>query len=175
MFKRMRRGLWSVAGVAVLVVSGLAATPPGVKPEDVGMSSERLTRIHPMIQSHLDGHDFSGAVTLVARKGRVVHFETHGFADAESHKAIAKETLFRLASMTKPGTAVSILMLLEEGKLVLSDPISKFIPEYKEPKVAVWNLPNDAAGAGLRLVPSGGGNTNQGFLAPHIGSAPRFS
>src|SRR5215831_11710552 len=96
-----------VAALATLVVSGLAAGPAGSsKPEDVGMSSERLNRIHPMIQGHLDAKDFSGAVTVIARKGRVVHFETHGVADVESHKPMTKDTLFRLASMTKPVTAV---------------------------------------------------------------------
>jgi CubicO group peptidase (beta-lactamase class C family) len=174
MFNSSRRGVFPVAVIGCLVAFGLAATPTGSKPEDVGMSSERLTRIHTMIQGHLDAHDFSGAVTLVARKGRVVHFETHGMADVDAHKAMAKETLFRLASMTKPVTAVSILMLLEEGKLVLSDPISKFIPEYKDPKVAVWNLPNDPAGAGLRLVPAARDITVQDLLTHTSGLANGF-
>ncbi len=163
-----------VAAIAALVAFGVGAGPTGSKPEDVAMSSERLNRIHPMIQGHLDAKDFSGAVTLVARKGRVVHFETHGLADVESHKPMSKDTLFRLASMTKPVTAVSILMLLEEGKLVLSDPISKFIPEYKNPKVAVWNLPNDPAGAGLRLVPAAREITVQDLLTHTSGLANGF-
>jgi CubicO group peptidase (beta-lactamase class C family) len=165
---------FSAAALAVLVASGLGAAPAGSKAEDVGMSSERLARIHPMIQGHLDANDFSGAVTLVARKGRIVHFETHGLADVESHKPMSKDTLFRLASMTKPVTAVSILMLLEEGKLVLSDPISKFIPEYKNPKVAVWSLPNDPAGAGLRLVPAAREITVQDLLTHTSGLANGF-
>src|ERR1700730_13979493 len=97
------------------------------KPEEVGLSADRLKRIHAMIQSHIDNKDYSGAVTLLARKGKVVHFEAHGMADIEGNRAMKADTLFRLASMTKPMTAVSILMLLEEGKLVLNDPISKFI------------------------------------------------
>ena len=165
---------FQVAALAALVASGLGAGPAGSKPEDVGMSSERLSRIHSMIQGHLDAKDFSGAVTLVARKGRVVHFETHGLADVESHKPMSKDTLFRLASMTKPVTAVSILMLLEEGKLVLSDPISKFIPEYNNPKVAVWTLPNDPAGAGLRLVPAAREITVQDLLTHTSGLANGF-
>ena len=137
-----------------LAVTAFAATLPVSKPDDVGISAERLKRIHSMIQSHMDAKDFSGAVTLVARKGKVVHFEAHGLADIEANKPMRTDTLFRLASMTKPLTAASILMLVEEGKLVISDPISKFIPEYKNPKVAVWNLPNDPAGAGPHLVPA---------------------
>ena len=87
---------------------------------------------------------------------------------------MARDTLFRLASMTKPVTAVSILMLLEEGKLVLSDPVSKFVPEYKNPKVAVWNLPNDPAGAGLRLVPAAREITIQDLLTHTSGLANGF-
>ena len=159
---------------AVATVSGLGAATPLSKAEDVGMSSERLKRIGPMIQGHVDGKDFSGAVTLVARKGKVVHFEAHGMADVEAKKAMTKDTLFRLASMTKPVTAVSILMLLEEGRLVLSDPVSKFVPEFKNPKVATWNLPNDPSGAGLRLVPAAREITIQDLLTHTSGLANGF-
>jgi CubicO group peptidase (beta-lactamase class C family) len=159
---------------AFLTLPLLAATLPQSKAEDVGMSADRLKRIHSMILSHIEAKDYSGAVTLVARKGKVVHFEAHGMADMEGNKAMTTLTLFRLASMTKPMTAVSILMLLEEGKLVLNDPISKFIPEYKNPKVAVWNLPNDPAGAGLRLVPAAREITVQDLLTHTSGLANGF-
>ena len=174
MRKTMRRRFAGVVAVATVVASGIGATLAVSKAEDVGMSSERLKRIHPMIQSHVEGKDFSGAVTLVARKGKVVHFEAHGMADVEANKPMKTDTLFRLASMTKPVTAVSILMLLEEGKLVLSDPVSKFIPEYKNPQVAVWNLPNDPAGAGLRLVPAAREMTIQDLLTHTSGLANGF-
>ena len=170
----MRRRFVGVVAVATLATSGFGATPVVSKAEDAGMSSERLKRIHPMIQSHVDGKDFSGAVTLVARKGKVVHFEAHGMADAEANKPMRTDTLFWLASMTKPVTTVSILMLLEEGKLVLSDPVSKFVPEYKNPKVAVWNLPNDPAGAGLKLVPAAREITIQDVLTHTSGLANGF-
>ena len=163
-----------VVAVAACVVSGFAATLSLSKAEDVGMSSERLQRIRPMMQGHVDARDFSGAVTLVARKGKVVHFEVYGMADVEAKKAMTKDTLFRLASMTKPVTAVSIMMLLEEGKLVLSDPVSKFVPEFKNPKVAVWSLPNDPAGAGLRLVPAAREITIQDLLTHTSGLANGF-
>src|SRR5258706_10706671 len=160
----MRRRYLGTVVAAALAASGFGATLVVSKAEDAGMSSERLKRIHPMIQSHIDGKDFSGAVTLVARKGKVVHFEAHGLADVEAKKPMATGTLFRLASMTKPVTAASILMLLEEGKLTLADPVSKFIPEFKNPKLAVWTLPNDPAGAGLRLVPAARGVRIQDLL-----------
>jgi CubicO group peptidase (beta-lactamase class C family) len=110
---------------------------PAAKPEEVGMSAERLPRISAAMQRHIDAHQLAGAVTLVARKGKVVHFETHGWADLESKKPMTQDTLFRMASTTKPVTAVAILMLMEEGKLRLTDPVSRFIPEFKETKVAV--------------------------------------
>src|SRR6516225_1614403 len=93
-----------------------AASIPATKPEDLGFSSERLQRIHIAVQRHIDEHDISGAVTLVARKGRIAHFEAHGVADLESKKAMGKDGLFWIASMSKPVTGVAILMLMEEGK-----------------------------------------------------------
>lgn len=170
-----RREVAGVTALALLVISGLAAVTPLSKPEDAGMSAERLRRIAPMVQRHIDDKDFAGAVTVVARKGKVVHFETHGMADVEEKKAMNRDTLFVLASMTKPVTAVSILMLLEEGKLVLSDPISKFIPEFKNAHVAVWNLPNDSAGAGLHLVPAAREITIQDLLTHTSGLADGFN
>ena len=164
-----------VAAVAVLAAAGVAATTTLSKPEEAGMSAERLRRIAPMIQRHIDDKDFAGAVTLVARKGKVVHFESHGMADVEAHKPMRTDTLFVLASMTKPLTAVSILMLVEEGKLVLSDPLSKFVPEFKGPSVAVWNRPNDPAGAGLRLVPAAREITIHDLLTHTSGLADGFN
>ena len=108
---------------ALLVLQSLAASLPTSRPEEAGFSADRLKRIHGVIQAHLDAKDFAGAVTLVMRKGKLVHFQAHGSMDLESNKPMRTDTLFRMASMTKPMTAVSILMLLEEGKLVLSDPV----------------------------------------------------
>ena len=141
--------------LAVAVSIPLAAAAPTFsKPEDVGLSSERLARIRTLMKSHIDARDISGAVTLVARRGKVVHFEAQGMANIEAGTPMQTSTLFRIASMTKPVAAVSILMLMEEGRLLLSDPVSKYIPEFKNPKVATWRLPNDPAGAGTMLVPA---------------------
>jgi CubicO group peptidase (beta-lactamase class C family) len=133
----------SVVVVAAVPLLAFPAEPskkpelPTGKPEEVGMSTERLQHINDAMQRHIDAHQLAGAVTLVARKGKVVHFETHGWADAESKRPMTRDTLFRMASTTKPVTAVAILMLMEEGKLRLTDPVSRFIPEFKETKVAV--------------------------------------
>jgi CubicO group peptidase (beta-lactamase class C family) len=129
-----------------------AASLPLSRPEEAGLSGDRLKRIHDVIQTHLDAKDLAGAVTLVMRKGKVAHFEAQGQMDLEAGTPMRTDALFRMASMTKPMTAVSVLMLMEEGKLVLSDPVWKFVPEFKSPKVAVWNLPNDSRGAGYHLV-----------------------
>ena len=120
---------------------------PAGKPEDSGMSGERLKRVHEAVMRHVDAGAISGAVTLVARRGRIVHFEAHGLMDIESKKPMAKDTMFRIASMTKPITGVAVMLMVEEGKLRLNDPVSKFIPEFKEMKVAVAREPGPAAQA----------------------------
>jgi CubicO group peptidase (beta-lactamase class C family) len=115
----------------------MAQAQPVAKPEDAGMSMERLKRIHESIQRHVDAGEICGAVTVVARRGRVVHFEAHGMMDLESKKPMERDAIFRLASMTKPITGVAVLMLVEEGKIRLNDPVSKFLPEFREMKVAM--------------------------------------
>lgn len=130
-----------------------AAVPPG-QPEASGMSSERLRRIHDAVQRHIDAGSVTGAVTLVARRGRVVHFEAHGLMDAESKRPMEKSTIFRLASMSKPVTAAAILILVEEGKVRLTDPVSRFIPEFKEMQVAVIRQPKPASGPAFYTVPA---------------------
>ena len=145
-----------VVVLALVCLPLVAATLPNAKPEEVGFSSERLQRIHQMIQRRIDAGDISGAVTLVARNGRVAHFETHGLMDIETKKPMAKDAIFRLASMSKPITGVAVMMMIEEGKLRLTDPVSKFIPEFKELKVAVPKQPAAPGGRGgaVRLLPA---------------------
>jgi CubicO group peptidase (beta-lactamase class C family) len=128
--------LWSLPLVA-LAPAAWGGDLPRAKPEEVGVSSERLARIHGTIQRHIDEHRISGAVTLVARRGKVVHFEAHGLLDLDSKQPMKTDTLFRMASSTKPVAGVAVLMMVEEGKVRLSDPVSKFIPEFKAMKVAV--------------------------------------
>jgi CubicO group peptidase (beta-lactamase class C family) len=114
-----------------------AASIQETKPESVGLSRERLQRIHETMQRHMDAHQIAGAVTLVARKGHIAHLEAHGVMDLDSKKTMRKDSIFRVFSMSKPVTGVAILMLMEEGKVRLNDPVSKFIPEFKGMKVAV--------------------------------------
>lgn len=109
--------VWRTVLVLLFSLPLAAATVSTVKPEDVGLSSERLKRIGLLVKSHIDAGALPGAVTLVARQGKVAHLEAHGQMDMEAKKPMQTGTLFRLASMTKPMTAVAILMLMEEGKL----------------------------------------------------------
>src|SRR5712692_7674175 len=125
------------AAIVLLALSLTAATLPGGKPEDVGLSSDRLQRINEVVQRYIESDQISGAVTMVSRKGRVAHFEAQGLMDIESKTPMRKDAIFRMASMSKPVTGVAILMLMEEGKLRLTDPVSQFIPEFKNAKVAV--------------------------------------
>jgi CubicO group peptidase (beta-lactamase class C family) len=105
------------------------------RPEDVGFSSERLRDVHTTIQRHIEARDITGAVTLVASRGRIAHFEAQGFMDRESKRPMAKDSIFRIMSMTKPITAVAVMMMEEEGKLKVTDPVSKFIPQFSRLKV----------------------------------------
>ena len=114
-----------------------AASLPTCKPEEVGLSTERLQRIHAMVQRHIDAGDVTGAVVLVARKGQIAYLEAQGTMDLETKKPMTRDTMFRMASMTKPVIGTSIMMMLEEGKLTLGDPVSKYIPEFKGMKVGV--------------------------------------
>lgn len=115
----------------------LADTLPETSAESVGLSSERLGRINDLIERYMADQQISGAVTMVARHGQIAHVESQGWMDREEQKPMRRDAIFRMASMSKPVTAVAILMLLEEGKLRLSDPVSAFIPEFTNTQVAI--------------------------------------
>jgi len=138
----MNARLRVLSGVAVaLFVSVLALHPAAettiAKAEDVGLSSERLGRIGEMMKRHIAAGEISGGVTLVARHGRIAHLEAAGVMDADSKKPMTKDAVFRIASMTKPVTGLAIMMMMEEGRLRITDPVSKYIPQFNEMKVAV--------------------------------------
>ena len=143
---------------STLVAVAIALLPLGAstlvvgKPEEAGFSPERLARVREAVKRHLDAGSPSGAVTLVARRGKIVHLEAHGLMDVESKKAMPKDGIFRLASTSKPITAAAVLMMVEEGKVRLADPVSRFIPEFKSMKVAVPK-PGAAPASGGRGAP----------------------
>ena len=104
-------------------------------PDSVGLSAARLARVDAALKPYLDNKQLAGAVVAVARKNKTVYMKSFGAADIDSNKKMTNDAIFRIASMTKPVTSVAVMMLYEEGKFLLDDPISKFIPEFKEPKV----------------------------------------
>jgi CubicO group peptidase (beta-lactamase class C family) len=127
-------------GFAFLLLAGLplaAAAVPEVKPETVGFSGERLQRVRETMQRHMSANTMAGAVTAVVRRGRLAHLEAHGLMDVEAKKPMTKDAVFRIWSMSKVVGGVAILMLMEEGKIRLNDPVSKFIPAFKGMKVSV--------------------------------------
>jgi len=138
-----------LAVISILVVSIAAAAGaatediPAASPEDVGMSTEKLKDISHVMQKHIDAGDIQGAVTVVARKGKVVHFEAHGLMDVEKSIPMKKDAIFRMASSTKPVLGVAAMMMIEKGLIHPDDPVSKYIPEFKEMQVAVLKEPAD--------------------------------
>lgn len=106
-----------------------------VKPETVGFSSERLERLHALMQQTVDQKQIAGIVTILARHGKVVDYRTYGYRDMASGAPMTKDVIFRDFSMTKPVTGVAMMILYEQGKWLPSDPIAKFIPEFAHLKV----------------------------------------
>ena len=108
---------------------------PRAVPEDVGMSTSRLGRITPVMQGYVDNGKIPCALTMIAREGRLVHFEKFGMQDIAAAKPVEFDTIFRLYSMTKPITSIAVMMLYEEGHFQLTTPVSEFVPAFKDMKV----------------------------------------
>ncbi|HVI84214.1 MAG TPA: serine hydrolase domain-containing protein [bacterium] len=106
-----------------------------VSPEDIGFSSARLQHIDNAMRRFVDEGTLAGAVTLVARHGKAVHFEASGLIDVEARRPMQRDAIFRIASMTKPITVAAVLMLFEEGHFLLDDPVAGFLPEFGQTKV----------------------------------------
>ena len=132
-----RRIIPVLLGFFVCSVLAIAQDLPAAKPEAVGLSSERLQRIDAEVQRTMDDKRIAGAVTLVVRHGKVAWFKSQGMMDREAAKPMQPDALFRICSMTKPITSVAVMMLYEEGRFLLDDPVSMYLPEFKNPKVLV--------------------------------------
>jgi len=115
-------------GVLLLYVCAVAQDLPAAKPESLGLSAERLDRIANVVQHDIDDRRIAGAVTLVVRRGHVAWFKAQGMMDREAGKPMPPDAMFRICSMSKPITSVAVMMLYEEGKFLLDDPISKYLP-----------------------------------------------
>jgi CubicO group peptidase (beta-lactamase class C family) len=120
-----------------------AASSPVATPEEVGLSSERLERIAATIQRSIDDGRIPGAVALVARHGKIAYLQAVGMADRSAGKPMRTDTIFRICSMSKPITAVAVMILYEEGRFALSDPVSNYLPEFKHMKVLDPPSPQD--------------------------------
>jgi CubicO group peptidase (beta-lactamase class C family) len=152
MTKRISLLAIGVLAFTLPLAAGSGALMPG-KADELGFASDRMPRIREAVQKHVDAGEVSGVVTLVARRGKIAHFEAYGLQDLESKKPMPKDGIFRLASMSKPITAAAVMMMIEEGKVRLTDPVSRFIPEFKGAKVA---MPKPGARAGGPAGPGGG-------------------
>ena len=121
----------------------LANEIPAAVPEDVGMSSERLDRVTTAVQKSIDAGKVQGAVVAIARRGKVVYFEALGLMDVEQKRPMTKDAIFHMASSTKPLLGVATMMMIEEGLIRATDPVEKYIPEFKGIQVAVLKEPAD--------------------------------
>jgi CubicO group peptidase (beta-lactamase class C family) len=137
-----------VAAAAALAISmalpaGAQGIPKAQSPEEVGFMASRLKRLSDRIEEGVKNNELPGAVVLIARNGKLVMFDSFGFRDKEAKVPMTNDTIFRIASMTKPIVSVAAMMLMEEGKLTLADPVSRHIPAFADTKVAVEKKKDD--------------------------------
>src|SRR5580693_8446201 len=128
-----------VATTLCLFAAGaaLAEDPlPRAKPEEVGLSSERLARIGTVLKADIEAGRIPGAVIAIARHGKLVMLDAYGWRDKAANLPMTTDTIFNIASMTKPMTAVGALMLYEQGKILIDDPLSKYFPKFANMRVA---------------------------------------
>lgn len=152
----MKAKVGCLAMLTVLLTTALAFAQglPTAKPEQVGLSSERLGRLMSTLRKDVEKGEIPGAIVLIARHGRIAWFEAVGMRDPQAKTAMTKDSIFRIYSMTKPITSVAAMMLVEEGKLALGDPVSKYIPQLgKAMKVAVEKTAADGTKT-VELVPT---------------------
>ena len=121
--------------LCLLIESSFAQTLKESSPETAGMSAERLKRIDNVLQEYIDKKWIAGASAIVAKNGKIIYYKAAGFNDVEKNIALKRDAIFRIASQTKAITSVAIMMLYEEGKFLLKDPVSKYIPEFDKQTV----------------------------------------
>ena len=172
---RDRRRFASLASVAVLLSLILATIPalaagkedggfPTADPASVGMSQEGLDELTAAMKGYVDRGELAGVVSLVARKGKIVHFENFGYRNLETKAPMEKDTIVRIYSMTKPIAGVALMTLYDEGKFQLDDPVEKYIPQFKDLKVAKEDGPD-----GMPVVEDQGHKMTIRELMSHTG------
>jgi CubicO group peptidase (beta-lactamase class C family) len=130
------RALMCAVAVVALTPVAWAQSLPSAKPEEVGLSSQRLAKIADAFHQEIKDQKIPGAVIMIARKGKVAYHEAFGAQDKNAEKAMAKDSIFRIYSMTKALASVGAMILVEDGKVQLTDPVAKFLPEFKSVQVS---------------------------------------
>jgi len=158
---------------AALLHAGLAWSQglPSANPESVGMSTQRLEKITSNFQAEIDAHKMPGAVVMVARKGKLVYSKAFGSLNNAANAPMQTDSVFRIYSMTKPLVSVALMMLVEDGKVQLADPVSKHLPAFKNPMVSVATLDPLYNGVSFKLVPANKEPTIQDLLRHTSGLA----
>jgi len=139
----VRMAAAAALGVVLAWPAGAQGIPRVQSPEEVGFLSTRLKRLSDRLNEGVRNNELPGAVVLIARNGKIVMFESYGFRDKEAKVAMTNDTIFRIASMTKPIVTLAAMMLMEEGKLTLADRVSMYIPAFADTKVAVQKKKED--------------------------------
>ena len=156
--------LFVLLSAVLAAVAASAADLPTATPEEVGLSSGRLARITETLREDVEAGRIPGAVVIVARKGRIAYAEAVGFRDKAAGSRMTMDSIFRIASMTKPMVSVATMMLYEDGRLFVSDPISKYIPALGKMQVGVERIDPMTGKSVLALVPADREMTIQDLL-----------
>ena len=175
---------WVLIAVLAVAVAAVRANAPAdlpqmdgvptAEPETVGMSAARLERLDRVMQGYIDRNQVAGVVTLVARRGKVVHFSALGKRDVEAGAPMTHDAIFRIASMTKPIASVALMMLYEEGRFQLRDPIGRWLPEFADMQVAVPAPPQERLTGRYKTVPATRPITVQQILTHTAGLANSY-
>jgi CubicO group peptidase (beta-lactamase class C family) len=128
---------WTCVAALVATTAVCAQSLVPVKPEDVGLSAQRLAKIGQVFRGEIDNGNLPGAVVMIARKGKLAYAESFGFQDKDKATLMAKDAIFRAYSMTKPFVAVGAMILVEDGRVQLTDPVSKYLPEFQNLQVSI--------------------------------------
>jgi CubicO group peptidase (beta-lactamase class C family) len=123
--------------ILVASIASAQGIPQATNPEEVGLSKDRLQKMSTWLQTDVDKKVIPGAVVMVLRKGKIAYYEAFGYRDREKNIPMTRDTIFRIASMTKPFTSLAVMMLAEEGKIQLPVPVSRYLPEFKDLKVGI--------------------------------------
>lgn len=139
----VRAAVLAALAVCVALPAGAQGIPKAQSPEEVGFVSTRLKRLSDRLNEGIKSNELPGAVVLIARNGKLVMFDSFGFRDKDAKVPMTNDTIFRIASMTKPIVSVATMLLVEEGKITLADPVSRYIPAFADTKVSVPKKKDD--------------------------------